>query len=239
MSDKIKLFELIKKSHKIVFFTGAGISTPSNIPDIRGNDAKKQNDNLLKEYGYPYEEIVSHDFFNQNTSLFYDYYFKHMVYPQAKPNRAHQFIKDLEKEHQVVVVTQNIDGLHQKAGSSVVYQLHGNVQENYCLKCHALYSLNEIINLKKVPHCPKCGGLIKPNVVLFNESLPLDQLEGAYYHLTNCDLVIVIGTSLVVNPAASLISYVHAPLVIINKDKTPFDQKASIVINKNIIDVIS
>ncbi len=239
MNNKEKLFDLIAKSPKIVFFTGAGISTPSNIPDIRGKDAQKQNENLKKIYGYSYEEIVSHDFFMQNTDIFYDYYFKHMVYKDAKPNKAHQFIKDLEQDHQVVVITQNIDGLHLKAGSTKIYELHGNVENNYCLKCQALYSLDDILKLEPIPHCPKCGGLIKPNVVLFNESLPLEQLEGALYHLTHCDLVIVIGTSLVVNPAAALISYVNAPLVIINQDKTPFDQKASILIHENIIDVLS
>lgn len=230
-----KLKELINKSKKIVVFTGAGISCapPTNIPDFRSPNGLYQTlyNNLRPE------EIISHSFFFKNTKLFFEFYFSNMVYKDAPYNAAHLYFAELEKEKEVSIITQNIDSLHQKAGSKDVYELHGSVKRNYCTKCNKYYDLNDL-NLKEVPICI-CGGIIKPDVVLYEEPLDNKTLEYSIKKIMDADLLIVVGTSLTVFPASGLINYFNKDLVIINKSKTPFDYKASIVINDDIINVVN
>lgn len=234
-----ELKDLIKSAKNIVFLTGAGISTPSGIPDIRSNDGLAKSVALERKYGYSYEEIVSHSFFMMKTEEFYRYYKEQMIYKDAKPNEAHKFIKDLEKDHNVTIITQNIDGLHHVAGSKNIIEFHGTVQRNICMNCGEVYGLDIVLNSNGVPHCPHCGGIIKPDVVLFEEPIDRDCIYGSLNALANADALIVIGSSLRVNPAAALCyEYQGNNLVIINKDPTPYDSRARIVINDNIIEVI-
>lgn len=234
--DKVKeLSNLIKKSNYIVLFTGAGFSVASGIPDFRS--ASGIYNEKYKTYLKP-EIILSHSFFVNNLKDFYAFYKEKLIYPSALPSPAHSYFSGLEKKGKLkAVVTQNIDGLHQMAGSKNVYELHGSVKRNYCLKCHKFYSVEKILE-SDIPYC-ECGGLIKPDVVLYEESLDMDVLEGAIKEISKADLLIVAGTSLVVNPAASLINYFcGSNLVLINKSKTPYDNIANLVINEDIVKVV-
>ena len=232
-----KLAEIIINSDNIVFLGGAGVSTESNIPDFRSEDGLYAAKN---EYGYPPEVLISRSFFDKNKEVFFDYYKKNLVCLDAKPNPAHYALAELEKMGKLkAVVTQNIDGLHQMAGSKKVYELHGSVQRNYCMKCHKFYSAEEIMAMEGVPRC-QCGGIIKPDVVLYEEGLDDDVWNGAYSAIRNADVLIVGGTSLVVYPAAGLVGiYRGNKLVLINKSETQYDSEASLVINDKIGVVLS
>ncbi|HQK53476.1 MAG TPA: NAD-dependent protein deacylase [Sedimentibacter sp.] len=225
-----ELKEIISKSDNIVFFGGAGVSTESGIPDFRSVDGL-----YSKKYKYPPEMMVSHSFFRSNTEEFFDFYINKMIFLNAKPNSAHKMLAELEKEGKVkAVITQNIDGLHQAAGSQNVLELHGSVHRNYCMKCRKFYDVNFIVNSKGIPKC-QCGGIVKPDVVLYEESLNTDVIEKAVNFIERADVLIVGGTSLVVYPAAGLINYFKgSKLVLINKSSTPMDRRADLVINDSI-----
>jgi NAD-dependent deacetylase len=234
--DKIaKLIEIINESDNIVLFTGAGISTASNIPDFRS--ANGIYSELYKGIISP-EEAVSHTFFIDAPNEFFDFYFKKMVYLDAKPNIAHKFFAKLEQEGKLkAVVTQNIDDLHQMAGSKNVIELHGSIKRNYCTKCHKFYSVDEIYN--KIPPRCSCGAIIKPDVVLYEEGLNEKDIVDAITYISNCDTLIVVGTSLMVYPAAGFLRYFKGRnLVLINKTKTSYDNIATLVINDDIIKII-
>ena len=232
-----KLTEIIKNSNNIVFLGGAGVSTESNIPDFRREDGLYAARN---EYGYPPEVLISRSFFDRNKEIFFDYYKKNLVSLNAKPNPAHYALAELERMGKLkAVVTQNIDGLHQMAGSKNVYELHGSIHRNYCMKCHKFYSGEEIMAMDGVPCC-ECGGVIKPDVVLYEEGLDDAVWNGAYNAIRNADVLIVGGTSLVVYPAAGLVGiYRGNKLVLINKSETQYDSEASLVINDKIGVVLS
>lgn len=233
-SNLKKFANFIKDSKKIVFFTGAGISTESGIPDFRssGGVYSKQFKNLDPV------EIVSHDFLFNNPKLFYEFYFKYLVYKDAKPNYGHLFFNELENKD-VIVVTQNIDNLHQLGGSKKVYELHGSVERNYCSKCNKKYSLDEIYNSNlSVPYCKVCNQLIRPDVVLFGEQLDYQTISGAIQAISNADLLVVAGTSLSVYPAASFVDYyTKNKFVLINKDITPYDFRANLIFNESVVKV--
>ena len=216
-----QLHELLKRSSHIVFFGGAGVSTASNIPDFR-SDEGLYSGREQKKYPYPPETMLSHTFFVRHTEQFFEYYFDKMVYPDAKPNPAHIALAKLEEMGKLsAVITQNIDGLHQKAGSREVLELHGSVLRNYCEKCGAFYGLDTILHSTGVPRCPACGGDIKPDVVLYEESLDQDVLAKAVHYIRQADLMIIGGTSLVVYPAAGLVQYFRGRhLVVVNKGQT-------------------
>ena len=238
MKEKIhKIKKLIDQSHNIVVFTGAGISVPSGIPDFRSSNGLYNQDSGINIRP---ERIISNSFFNKYTDDFYKFYKEKMVYPNAKYNMAHKFFAELEnKGKNVTIVTQNIDGLHSLAGSSNVLEIHGAVSRNYCMKCHKFYSLEDIMKQPKTPKC-NCGGIIKPDVVLYEESLDYTTLTKSMYKINQADLLIVVGTSLTVQPANSLINYFQGNnLIIINKELTPYDNAASIVINDDIIKVVN
>lgn len=226
----IRLASILKDSKKIVFFGGAGVSTESNIPDFRSADG------LYKQkYDFPPETILSHDFFVSNPEYFYQFYKEKMIYEEAKPNKAHYVLNKLEQMGKLKsIVTQNIDNLHQMAGSKKVLELHGSVYRNYCLNCHKFYPLEEVIKQNGVPHC-SCGGIIKPDVVLYQEKLNMEVIGEAINDISTCDTLIVGGTSLIVYPAASFINYFLGDhLVIINKTATDYDYKAELVIKDSI-----
>jgi len=225
-----ELQKIIDESDNIVFFGGAGVSTESGIPDFRSVDGL-----YSQKYKYTPETIISHSFFMRNTEEFYDFYKNKMIFLNAKPNMAHIKLAELEKLGKLkAVITQNIDGLHQEAGSKNVLELHGSVHRNYCMKCGKFYDVNTIVNSKNVPKC-SCGGTIKPDVVLYEESLNSDILEKSVEYIENADVLIVGGTSLVVYPAASLINYYNGKkLVLINKSSTQLDRRANLVINDSI-----
>ena len=233
--DKIKtLKEMIDKSSNIVVFSGAGMSVASGIPDFRS-----ANGIYSQKCGYSVspEEIVSHSFFMANPEEFYDFYFKKMVYLDAKPNKAHLYFANLGKKKLVKIVTQNIDSLDKAAGSKIVYEIHGTIRDNYCMKCHKFYKIEDIVNMA-VPRC-SCGGLIKPDVVLYEEGLDETLITQSIRAIESADMVIVIGTSLSVYPAASFIRYYPGHrLVLINKTKTNYDSYANLVINDDIIHVV-
>lgn len=229
--------EIIDRSSKIVFFGGAGVSTESNIPDFRSEAGLYK---AMNDYGYSPEHMLSRTFFMNHTEKFFDYYKNNLIYPQAQPNKAHIALAELEEEGRLTaVVTQNIDGLHQKAGSSNVYELHGSVLRNFCMECGAAYDLDYIMDdencHKGVPHCEKCGGLVKPDVVLYEEPLDNAVLTGAVRAIGEADTLIVGGTSLVVYPAAGLLNYFGGKdIILINKSETGYDSKATLVINDSI-----
>lgn len=236
MEDKIqKLNEIISKSERIVFFGGAGVSTESGIPDFRSVDGLYN-----QKYKYPPEVILSVDFFYSQTEEFYRFYRDKMLCLDAKPNAAHIKLAEMEKKGKLsAIVTQNIDGLHQKAGSGIVYELHGSVHRNYCLKCGEFYDAEYILNSEGVPRC-KCGGLIKPDVVLYSEQLDQGVLNGAIRAIENADTLIIGGTSLVVYPAAGLIDFFHGKnLVIINMSPTGADSSADLLIEGKIGETLS
>lgn len=236
-----RLRQLIKESEHIVFFGGAGVSTESQIPDFR-SDEGLYSGTEQKKYPYPPETMLSHSFFVRHTEQFFAYYFDKMVYPQAKPNAAHIALAKLEQMGKLsAVVTQNIDGLHQLAGSYRVYELHGSVHRNTCQKCGRHYTLEEMLQWKDkgIPRC-SCGGIIKPDVVLYEESLDSDVLEKAVRHIMAADLLIVGGTSLAVYPAAGLLQYYGGrELVLINKTETPYDRRATLIFRESIGKVLS
>lgn len=236
MEEKIKILkELIKNSKKIVFFGGAGVSTESGIPDFRSKDGLYN-----QKYDYPPEEILSHTFFMNNTKEFYKFYKDKLNSLDKKPNITHYELADLEKEGKLTaVITQNIDGLHQKAGSKKVLELHGSILNNYCMKCHKYYDANHIFLSEDIPTC-SCGAIIKPDVVLYEEPLPEDIWNEAIKKIEEADLLIVGGTSLTVYPASLLINYFKGNnLVLINRSKTNYDNKASLVINDSLGNVFS
>ena len=230
--------KMINEAHSIVVFTGAGISVPSGIPDFRSADGIY---NQKTKINASPEEIISHSFFMSHTEDFYDFYKEKMCYPKAEPNAAHKYFADLEKKGKnVIVVTQNIDGLHQKAGSKYVYELHGTIHQNFCMKCGRLFGLDYVMNSKGVPHCDKCGGIVKPNVVLYEEGLDEDTIQRSISAIMTCDLLIIIGTSLRVYPAAGFIRYFRGRyLVVINKDSTSYDSNCDLVFNEDVINVIN
>lgn len=235
--DKINsLKEMINKANKIVVFTGAGISVASGIPDFRSSSGIY---NEKSGFSYPPEQIISHSFFKSNPEIFFKFYKSKMIFPNAKPNSAHIFFADLESKKDVTVVTQNIDNLHQKAGSTKVFQLHGSVSDNYCVKCHKNYDLDYVLSQDGVPRCETDGEIVRSGIVLYEESLDNDVISNSIDAIENADLMIVVGTSLVVYPAAGFIRYFKGKnLVLINKDKTPYDNSADLVINDDITKVV-
>lgn len=231
MEDKIEAFkQMVEKSNKIVFFGGAGVSTESGIPDFRSKDGLYN-----QKYKYPPEMILSHTFFIRYTEEFYKFYKEKMNSLKYEPNITHFKLAELEAEGKLdAVITQNIDGLHQKAGSKKVYELHGSVLRNYCMKCGKFYDAEYVFGSDGVPTC-ECGGIVKPDVVLYEEGLDNDTISGAIAKIANADLLIVGGTSLTVQPASSLINYFRGDnLVLINKDATMYDSKADLVINESL-----
>ena len=233
-----ELKRIIKESKSICVFTGAGISCPSGIPDFRSADGLY---NQKSNTGYTPEQIISHSFFVSHTDMFYEFYKSKMIYENAQPNIAHKYFADLEKQGKnVSVVTQNIDGLHQKAGSKNVFELHGSIYRNYCVKCGAFYGLDAVVSQNSVPVCSKCGGVIKPDVVLYEEPLDEKTVNSALNVIENADLMIVIGTSLTVYPAASYIRFFKGNnLVLINKTKTTQNQIADLEIYDDVVNVIN
>lgn len=225
-----KLTQILKDSNNIVFFGGAGVSTESNIPDFRSSNGL-WNEKL--KINFTPEQLVSHTFFMRYPDEFFKFYKDKLIYPNAKPNAAHIALAKLEKMGKLkAVVTQNIDGLHQAAGSKNVYELHGSVLRNYCMKCGAFYDEKFILESKGVPTCPKCGGKVKPDVVLYEEGLDEDVIQGAVRAIAQADTLIIGGTSLVVYPAAGLINYFRGKnLILINKSSTSADNKADLVIH--------
>ena len=233
-----QLSEIIKNSNNIVFFGGAGVSTESNIPDFRSANGLY---NAKTKFGTSPEQIISHSYFVNNTENFYRYYTENLIYKDAKPNKAHIALAKLEKIGKLkAVVTQNIDGLHQLAGSKVVYEVHGSVLRNTCMKCKKKFSVDYILNANGVPYCDKCGAIVKPDVVLYEEGLDDDVWNGAVNAVKNAEVLIVGGTSLAVYPAAGLINIFQGKkLVLINKSETPYDNLADIVIHESIGKVLS
>ncbi len=228
------LKKLIDDSNNIVFFGGAGVSTESGIPDFRSVDGLYN-----QKYDYPPETILSHSFFLRQTEEFYKFYRDKMICPSAKPNDAHIALAKLEEMGKLkAVITQNIDGLHQMAGSQMVYELHGSVHRNYCMKCRKFYDLSAITQSTGIPQCT-CGGIIKPDVVLYEEGLDDNITRKAIRAIARCDVLIIGGTSLNVYPAASFIRYFQgSQIVLINKSETPFDNEANLVIRDPIGQVL-
>ena len=234
MLNKIEeLAEIIENGNNIVFFGGAGVSTESNIPDFRSSNGL-WNEKL--KINFTPEQLVSHTFFMKYPEEFFSFYKDKLLYPHAKPNAAHTALAKLEEMGKVkAIVTQNIDGLHQAAGSKVVYELHGSVLRNYCMNCHTFYDENFILKSQGVPICPKCGGRVKPDVVLYEEGLDDGIISASIDAITNADILIIGGTSLVVYPAAGLINYFRGTkLVLINKSSTSADERADLVIYDSI-----
>ena len=229
----LKLKKLVSESSNIVFFGGAGVSTESGIPDFRSEQGIY---NTVKNFGYPPEQILSHSFFMKNPEKFYDFYRSTMIYENAKPNLAHLGLAKLEKQGKLkAIVTQNIDGLHQLAGSKTVYELHGSIHRNYCMKCGKFYPLSTITESKGVPQCKECGGTIKPDVVLYEEGLDEEIINNSIKAIKKANMLIVGGTSLNVYPAASFVNYYDGnKLILINKSKTPYDRYADLLIHDSI-----
>lgn len=228
MDEKITQFlKMVEESDNIVFFGGAGVSTESGIPDFRSVDGLYH-----QTYDYPPETILSHTFYRRNTEEFYRFYRDKMLCLDAKPNTAHLTLARLEQKGKVkAVITQNIDGLHQAAGSKRVLELHGSVHRNYCEKCGKLFDAEYVINSTGVPHCDSCDGALKPDVVLYEEGLDNRTMQDAVYYISHADILIVGGTSLAVYPAAGLIDYYKGnKLVLINKSTTPVDSRANLLI---------
>jgi NAD-dependent deacetylase len=228
----LQIKKAIKEARRIVFLGGAGVSTASGIPDFRSPQGIY---NVQSKYGVPYETMLSHSYFMTHTETFYDFYWKQMVAKGAKPNAAHLALADYEKAgHSIAILTQNIDGLHQDAGSHCVYELHGSTRRYYCQDCGQFYSLDEL-EAKGVPHCQKCGGLLKPDVVLYEEPLDEDLLEKSVEAMRYSDVLIVGGTSLNVYPAAGLINYFGGSTsLIINREATNADPFFNYVIHDDI-----
>ena len=222
-----RLQEWIDGSRSIVFFGGAGVSTESGIPDFRSTDGLYN-----MQYKYPPETIISRSSFDRDPEEFYRFYRDKMLFPEAKPNAAHRKLAELEQAGKLnAVVTQNIDGLHQAAGSRTVYELHGSVHRNYCMKCRQFYDLDFMIRGEGMPRCSVCGGTVKPDVVLYEEGLDEETMEAAILAISRADLLIIGGTSLAVYPAAGLIRYYQGDrLALINKTPTPYDRQAGLLL---------
>lgn len=234
MSERVDLLEQwIKESDNVVFFGGAGVSTESGIPDFRSVDGLYN-----QQYDYPPETIISHSFYRKNPEEFYRFYKNKMLFPDAQPNAAHKALAKLEQQGKVrAVITQNIDGLHQAAGSKAVLELHGSVHRNYCTRCGKFFGLSDILGMNDVPRC-ECGGIIKPDVVLYEEGLDQETLQKAVRYIQNAEILIIGGTSLTVYPAAGLIDYYRGKKrVLINKTATPMDERADLVISAPIGEV--
>lgn len=237
MEEKLEILkQWVNESARMVFFGGAGVSTESGIPDFRSVDGLYH-----QQYDYPPEKILSHTFYMRKPEEFYRFYRAKMLAPDAKPNAAHRKLAQWEQEGKLsAVVTQNIDGLHQAAGSRKVYELHGSVRRNHCRKCGAFYDLDYMLRTTGIPRCEKCGGIIKPDVVLYEEGLDQATLNGAVRAIGNADLLIVGGTSLTVYPAAGLIDYYDGDrLVLINRSVTPLDSRADLLIQGSIGEIFS
>ena len=235
MNDKVKqLKEIVDNTDNLVFFGGAGVSTESGIPDFRSTDGLYN-----MKYKYPPETIVSHTFFVRRTEEFYEFYKDKMMALDAKPNKAHYKLAQWEKEGKCrAVVTQNIDGLHQMAGSKKVLELHGSIHRNYCTKCGKFFDAAYVKNSEGVPRCDACGGLVKPDVVLYEEGLDSQTISDAVYAISHADVLIIGCTSLAVYPAAGMIDYFRGShLVLINRSSTPRDSQADLVINDSIGEV--
>ncbi len=232
MNGTDRLKEMINASGKIVFLGGAGVSTESGIPDFRSENGIF---NAIRDFGYPPETLLSRSFFDRHPDVFFKYYRTLLMSGDAKPNKAHYALAKLEKDGKLTAVaTQNIDGLHTMAGSKNVFELHGSIKRNHCMKCHKFYDDAFIAHSDGVPRC-ECGGIVKPDVVLYEEGLDYDTLNGAVTHIMRADMLIVGGTSLQVYPAAGLIDYYRGDrLVLINKSSTPYDRYADLVINDSI-----
>lgn len=227
--------QLIKEAQHIVVFSGAGFSTESNIPDFRSDTGiYKQN-----KYPYPSEVMLSHDFYVSHPKAFYEFYRNEMIYLDAKPNKGHEAVAKLEQLGKLeAVITQNIDGLHQKAGNQKVIELHGSIHRNYCVNCHTFYDVTKVID-QEIPTCEKCKGSIKPDVVLYQEGLSQETIEAAINAIRRADLLIVAGTSLVVYPAAGLIDYyLGNDLILINHSETSADSRATCISRENIGEVL-
>ena len=220
---------IIQQSRRIVFFGGAGVSTASGIPDFRSADGLAGMAELSPEI------VLSKSFFYLQPEAFYDYYRKYMLYPETRPNAVHRFLYELEQADRLRgIVTQNVDGLHKMAGNIRVYELHGNVHENYCMDCNASYPLSFILQSEGIPRCP-CGGVVRPNIVLYGEPLPKYVCIGARREITNADTLIVAGTSLAVEPAASFINdFGGKHLIVINREETNADSQATLVIHDDV-----
>ena len=243
MAQHVKLKKMVENAKNIVFFGGAGVSTESGIPDFRSVDGLYN-----QKFEYPPETILSHSFYMKKPDYFYRFYREKMLPPSdVKPNITHEVLARWEEEGKLsAVITQNIDGLHQAAGSKNVLEVHGSIHRNNCMKCGSPYSLDEIRNSTGIPCCTKCGGAIKPAVTLYDEALDQDVFEAAKKALRECDLFIVAGSSLTVFPAAGLVNYYLSnnindfpPLVIINLTKTPYDRWADLVIHEKLGDVFN
>ncbi len=232
-----RLAQALKNSRHLCVFTGAGISVPSGIPDFRSSNGLY---NTKSNYPYPAETMISHSFYERHNEMFWDFYRSVMLFPQAKPNEAHRFFASLETPaREVAVVTQNIDGLHQAAGSTNVFELHGSVHRNFCQSCGRQYSPEDLLKMDAVPRCPTCGGAIKPDVVLYEEPLNEEVVYGAVNAIRRSDVMVVVGTSLVVYPAASYLRYFSGGcLALINKSETAYDSSADIALNDDVIRVV-
>uniref|UniRef100_UPI004056D127 NAD-dependent protein deacylase n=1 Tax=Acetatifactor sp. TaxID=1872090 RepID=UPI004056D127 len=231
-----ELKNTIDKYDNIVFFGGAGVSTESGIPDFRSVDGLYH-----QEYDYPPETILSHSFYRTNPKEFYRFYHNKMLFPNASPNAAHRKLAELEAQGKLrAVITQNIDGLHQAAGSKAVLELHGSVLRNYCERCGTFHDLQYIMDTDGIPYCKECGGPVKPDVVLYEEGLDQKTINASVNYIRNADILIIGGTSLAVYPAAGLIDYFKgAKLIVINKAPTPRDQHADLLIQGPIGEVLS
>lgn len=233
MNDLKLLNQYIHEAKHLIFFGGAGVSTASGLKDFRSADGLYH-----EKFLYSPEEVLSHTFFIENTACFYQFYRKNLNSLSACPNICHQYLAKLEKKQLLkAIITQNIDGLHQKAGSKKVIELHGTIMKNYCMNCGSSPSASEVFSANDIPRC-KCGGIIKPDIVLYEEALDEAIIEEAIQEIEQADVLIVAGTSLVVYPASSFIRYFHGKhLIIINRDITPMDNLADLVIHEDIKDV--
>ena len=236
--DKLKqLKELIAESNNIVFLGGAGVSTESGIPDFRSGAGIYNTESGTK---YRPIDIIAHDFFMEHTEIFYDFYKRKLIYPDAKPNKAHKALVRLERQGKLkAIITQNIDNLHQEAGSKCVIELHGSVFRNYCMECGKKFDTEYVVAQEGVPHCDKCGGIVRPDIVLYEENLEHKNVDDAIKAVKKCDLLIIAGTSLTVYPAATFAQFLkHNRIVIINKSSTYMDLKAMLTIHDNVGDVL-
>ncbi len=235
MDDIEKLQEVLDQSQNVVFFGGAGVSTESGIPDFRSQDGLYN-----QKYKYPPEEIISHEFFCSRPEEFYEFYRDRMIYEDARPNAAHLYLARAEAKGKLkAVITQNIDGLHQAAGSKIVYELHGSIHRNYCTRCHRFYPLSYVVSSRGIPRC-ECGGIIKPDVVLYGEGLDDGVVSGALSAIASADTLIIGGTSLVVYPAAGFVRYFKGKhLIVINKSHTFAEEAAELCIRQPIGEVFA
>lgn len=234
-TDQIEaLQEIVDRSRRIVFFSGAGVSTGSGIPDFRSATGMQGEDGLSPEM------ILSKTFFYLQPERFFDYYRKHMLHPEAKPNAAHRKLYELEQADKLRgIVTQNVDGLHKAAGNIRVYEIHGNVHENYCMDCNASYPMEVILQAEGIPRCRECGGVIRPNVTLYGEPLEKYVCIGAIREISNADTLIVAGTSLAVEPAASFIGHFRGRnLVVLNREPIPAEHQATLVIHGDVTEIM-